>query len=147
MIKRVRRAEIGLAEQDNIGLGDLRRRLFILRYLHGPLEAIDHGNDAVQPASAYDCFIALQALHDGTGIGQPGGLDQDTGKTRYLSILDLGEQIANGVDQVVANRAADTTVFKQQDVLDRRFHQNVIQPDLAEFVDDHRRRLHALLAD
>jgi hypothetical protein len=76
-------------------------------------------------------------LHHRRRIRQPGGLDDDAVEIRDLSDPAPREQVAQGLLQVGAHRAADATVGQQRDVLGRHGDQLMVDADLADFVDHH----------
>ena len=52
----------------------------------------------------------------------------------------VDEQARQGVDDVVPHRAAQAAEFEHHDILARPLDQEMFKTDLAEFVDDDRRR-------
>ena len=78
-----------------------------------------------------------QRVGDRRRIGQAGGLDHDSAKMRHLAARPPGQQIAQRLLQVAAHRAAHAAVFQQQRAFGDALQQMMVEPDLAEFVDQH----------
>jgi hypothetical protein len=76
-------------------------------------------------------------------IGEAGGLDHDAGEPRDLALGAVDKQARQGVDDVVAHRAAQAAAVEQHDILARPLDQQMVETDLAEFVDDDRCCHHA----
>jgi hypothetical protein len=58
-------------------------------------------------------------VQDRRGIGETGGFDGDTGEERDLALDPVDEKVGQGVDNVVAHRAAEAAAVQQQDILAR----------------------------
>ena len=76
-------------------------------------------------------------------IGQAGRLDHRAGEIGHPPLDPVDEQIGQRVDDVAAHRAAQAAAVQQYDILGRAFDQQVVEADLAEFVDDDSGRRHA----
>ena len=82
-------------------------------------------------------------MQDRRWISEAGGLDYDAGEPRDLVLGPVDEQARQGVDDVVAHRAAEAPAVEQHYILARPLDQQMVETDLAEFVDDDRCRRHA----
>ncbi len=78
-----------------------------------------------------------QRVGDRRWIGEPGGLDHHPAKIRYLAARSPRQQLAQRPLQVATHRAAQAAIAEQQRVLRHALQQMMIEPNLAEFVDQH----------
>jgi len=136
-------AEIGLGQQQAVGHRRLLDRLGLAVERGGPIDRIDGRDDAVEHVAGGDDRLGHQGVQDRRRIGQAGGLDYDTGEPRDLALGPVDKQARQGVDDVVAHGAAQAAAVEQHDIFGRPFDQEMVETDLAEFVDDHRGRRHA----
>jgi hypothetical protein len=75
----------------------------------------------------------------GAGSAEAGGLDHHALERRHLALGALEEQLAHGAHQVAAHRAAQAArVQRHHALVVGLLDQQVVEPDLAELVDDHR---------
>ncbi len=139
------RTQVGFGNEDQIGLGYLRHRFLKAFDMDAPKDSVNQRDHAFQGTSVDNGIVGQDAVGDRCGIRQAGGFNQNARKRWQLSVADLGEQVADGIDQVAPDGTADASVFQQQRVFERRFNQHVIEADFAEFVDNQRRIPHSLL--
>ena len=139
--------DIGLGDEAKIRLGDLCADFGRVAQLGRPEHAVDGDNDAAKTATSAQAHRFRKIAHDGAGVGQPRGLDQDAGECGNLAGRLLREQVADGVDQIAADRTAHAAIVEHQDIVERRLDQQMIEPDFAEFIDDQRAVRHPRLAD
>ena len=69
------------------------------------------------------------------GIGQAGGLQQHAAE-RAAPVVEIAQQGLQRVDQIAAHGAAQAAALQQHHVVADIFHQQVIERDVAEFIDD-----------
>ena len=87
-----------------------------------------------------------QRVNDRCRIGEARRFDHHALETSYFTCFPPLVQIDQGCHQVAADGAADTAAGQIDDTLIARFDQQMIEPDLAEFVDDHGRILKRRIA-
>jgi hypothetical protein len=80
--------------------------------------------------------VRHRGLQHRSRVGEAGGL-QDHPAKHDSSIVEIAQQRFQRLDQIAAQRAAETTALQQHDVVADRFDQEMIEPGLAELVDDH----------
>jgi hypothetical protein len=81
-------------------------------------------------------------VQDRRRVGEAGGLDHHTAEKRDLSFNAVDKEAGQGIDDVVARRAAETPAVEQHDLLARPLDEQMVETNLAKLVDDHRRRGH-----
>ena len=81
--------------------------------------------------------LRQQCIGDRRRVGQSGGFDDDAAEMRDLAARPPRQQIAQRLLQIAAHRAAQAAVFKQQRAFRHALQQMMVEPDLAEFVDQH----------
>ena len=64
LVQLLRRGQIGLVQQDQVGERDLLARFRRLLQLIGDVFRIDHRHDAVQRELAPELLVAIEALRD-----------------------------------------------------------------------------------
>jgi len=70
------------------------------------------------------------------GIGEAGGLDHHAAK-RHPSVVAVAQQLFERRDQIAAHRAAQAAARQHDHAVADILHQQVIETDLAELVDEH----------
>ena len=131
--------DVALGEQQAVGDGGLLHRLLVIVERAGAVDAVDRGHHAVEPVARGEQGIGHQRVQDGRGIGQPRGLDHHALERRHLALGALQEQLAHGAHQVAAHRAAQAArVQRHHALVVGLLDQQMVEPDLAELVDDHR---------
>ena len=78
-------------------------------------------------------------MEDRRGLGEPGRLQHDPRKVRQQPRVPTLETVAQGVDEVAAQRAADAAAADQDGVAGEALVQQVVDADLAPFVDQNER--------
>ena len=139
---RGRLGEVGLGQQQAVRHRRLLYRLGLSVERAGPVDRIDRRHDAIQHVARRHNRLSHQGVQDRRRIGEPGGLDRHTGEERDLAFDPVDEQIGQGVDDVIAHRAAEAPAVEQHDVLARPLDEEMVETDLAELVDDDRGRGH-----
>ena len=130
--------QVGLGHQQAVGDRGLFDGLLMAGQALGTAQAVDRGDHPVQAVTLDEQGIGHQGLQDWRRIGEPRGLDHQGPKGRHLASYPLLIEPAQGLDQITANAAAEAAAVQQHRLLVDSFHQQVIQADLAELVDDHR---------
>ena len=87
----VRRDEVGLAQQQHVGEGDLPGRLVAVLEAGQQVAGIDHGDDGVEPGHRAHLVVDEEGL-------------------RHRGAAPALEQVADDADQVAAHGAADAAV-------------------------------------
>ena len=82
--------------------------------------------------------IVQEKLHDRSRIGEPRSLDQHTGEHGNFAAITLREQPPERVLQVTAHGAADTPARQHDGLAGDGLDQEMVERNLAEFVDDYR---------
>lgn len=102
---------------------------------------IDHPDDGAGPKGLHHTGFRDQGAHEGRGLGQARGFDQDTveglgpaQEPPAAPALELRE----GLHEVAPNGATDAPAAELDEVLLGRDHRAIVDPDLAELVDQHR---------
>ncbi len=110
-------------------LGQLRPDVF----------GIDRRHHAVEPVDAEQVAIGQQHTGDRAGVGEPGGLQHDTGDVGNAAVENVLVQLQQRRREIALYLAAHAARRQQHggvvDRLSNRADQRVIEPDLAEFVD------------
>ena len=83
--------------------------------------------------------MRARACRIGRGIGEPGGLDDHAPERGDTPVVAPAQQILKGCDEVAAHRAAQAPGREQDHAVVGRLDEQVVEPDLAELVDDHDR--------
>ena len=109
----------------------------------GAVDRIDRGDNAIERVSPHDGRVRHQGVKNRRGIGEAGRLDHHSGKARDPALGPVGKQLSQGFNQGAPRRAAEAAAVQQHNVLARPLDQQMVEADLAELVDDHRRRRHA----
>lgn len=110
-------------------LGQLRRRL--------GAGQVDRRHDAIETIPTRDRVDSHQGVDDPGRIGQSGGFDHDSIEPRLFPDLVAPARIPERLDQVAAEGSAQAaTAHLDQVVVGDPTHQEMIEPDPAELVDD-----------
>ena len=131
--------DVALGEQQAVGDGGLLHRLLVVVERAGAVHAVDRGHHAVEAVARGEQRIGHQRVQDGRGVGQARGLDHHALEVAHFALGALEEQLAHGAHQVAAHRAAQAArVQGHHALVVGLLDQEVVEPDLAELVDDHR---------
>jgi hypothetical protein len=103
----------------------------------------EHRAQAVEPA---DQRVVQEQLADWRRVGDAGRLDQHAAEGRDLAAARAPEQRAQGRLQVAAERATHAARRQQRRLAFDPLEQEVVEPDLAQLVHDHRAVAHPRLA-
>ena len=77
-------------------------------------------------------------MENGRRLCKPGRLQHDPPERRQRPVAPR-QRVAQGVDQIAAERAADAAAVDEKDVAGEAFVEQVVEPDFAPFVDHHQR--------
>ena len=80
--------------------------------------------------------VGHQRLQDRRRIGKSAGLDDDAIERRAAALIPPPQQVLKGLRQVGADFAAQATGLQFDEAVFARFDELVVEPDLAELVDD-----------
>ena len=143
-----RLGEIGLGQQQAIGHRRLLDRLGLPVERGGTADQVHGRYHTIEYVAGGNDRLGHQCVQDRCRIGKASGLNHDAGEPRDFVLSPVHEEARQGVDDVVTHRAAQAAAVEQHDVLARPLDQEMVQTDLAKFVDDDRRCRHAgLLQD
>ncbi len=131
-----------LGQDQPVGHRDLAHRFRIGIERRQAMDGIDDGDNAVKVEMLGDGRVPHDGLHDGRRIGEAGRLDDDARQGLDLAGLHAVDQFGERIDQLAAHGAAQAAIGKLDDGIARRLDQKVVDADLAEFIDDHRRVVH-----
>ena len=108
------------------GMGFERRRA---------VDRVDHRDDAVEPVAHHEIGMRHRGVQHRSGVGEAGGLDDHPRKSG-AAIVEIAQQALQRLDEVAAHGAAQASRRQQHDAFVDLLHQQVIEADLAELVDD-----------
>ncbi|MND86186.1 hypothetical protein D3C80_781390 [compost metagenome] len=127
----LRRNEIGLVDDDDIGKGDLVFSLAAVLQAQRQVLGIDQRHNGVKLGLGAHIVIHEEGLGDGHRIGKACRLDDDAVET-----AGAAHQAFHDADQIAAHRAAHAAIVHFVDFFIRLDDQIVVDADLAEFIDD-----------
>ena len=96
----------------------------------------------VTPASASrvaSAVIGEKGMENRRRLGEPGRLQHDPRKGRQQARVATLETIAQGVEEIAAQRAADAAAADQDGVAGEALVEQMVDADLAPFVDQNER--------
>ena len=79
-----------------------------------------------------------QHFEDGNRVREAGRLDQHAAKRRHAVLAPPHQQVHQRSYELTLHAAAHAPAFQHEHVFTRRRHQQVVDADCAEFVDDNR---------
>ena len=135
------RDEIGLGDDDPLGDGRLLHRFAMRIERGGAVDRIDHRHHAFDRVAHRQIGMIEHRMQDRRRIGEAGGLDDHALERQDAAVVALAQQVLERRDEVAAHGAAQAAGGEQNHALVDGFHQQVIEADLAELVDDHHRVL------
>ncbi len=127
---------VGLGDENTVGDGGLFDRFELPVEGFLSIYGIDRRDHAVEAEIIGYELIRHQSVQDGRGISETRSLDQYPLEGRHILAQAQHHQVAQRVHQVTAYRAAQAAGIQKNHVLVAADGQLVVQPDLAEFVDD-----------
>src|SRR6476620_2187487 len=127
----VRRHQVGLVDQDDIGEGDLVLCFrCVLETIRQPLGVCDR-YDRVQLEPRTDSLVREECMCDRRRICKPGRLHDDFGDFSFSPHQSVDDPL-----DVASHGAADTPIVHLEHFFVGVDHQLVVDADLAELVDD-----------
>ena len=138
-LDRLRSGEIGLGQHQPVGDRDLlgASRAGAPSWASA-VYRIDRGDDVAQPEMVPQHRVGLHRREDGERVGQAGALDDQPPEARHLPALALRMQVPDRRRQLAADGAAQAARLQQHHGVVDALQQMMVEPDLAEFVDQHR---------
>ncbi len=127
--------EVGLAQHDSIGDRDLLDGLQMRVERRCAIDRVDHREHAVEAIAHRQIGVRHRGLQHRRWIGQAGRL-QDHAAEHSASVVEIAQKLLQRVDQIAAQRAAQATALQQDDAVADFAHQQVVEADIAEFIDD-----------
>ena len=109
-------------------------------------QRVDGRRDRAQLELPREYGIGEEGLHDRLRIGEPRGLHDDAIERRDLATPRFAEHGRERVDEIAAHGAAQAAAAQQHDVAGRALDEVVIEPDVAQLVDDDECTRHAGIA-
>ncbi len=136
----VRRFEkIALRQRDPVGQRDLAPR-FAMRFERRlAVDGVDERRDARKDRPPRQDRIGHQRVQNRRGVGEAARLQDDPGKASERARVAAGQQVAQAVDEIAAQRAAQAARRHEDHVALDRLEQQMVEPDLSPFVDDDER--------
>ena len=127
--------QIGLGQHDAVGHRRLLDRFGMRVERRLAVDAIDHRHHAVEPVALHQIRMRHGGVQHRRRIGEAGGFQQHAAEGA-APIVEIAQQRLQRVDQIAAHGAAQAARLQQHHVVADIFHQQVIERDVAEFVDD-----------
>ena len=134
-------AQIGLRQRDDVGRRELPDRLEAVGELTLRVHRVDRRHDLPHLEMIDQHRVGPQRRQGRKGIRQPGRLDDDPIEARDQALGSPRVEIDQRLGELAAHGAADASGIEQDDVLVDPIEEMVVQPDLAELVDEDRRAL------
>ena len=134
---RGRIAEIGLGHDDAVGDRRLLDRFGVGVERSGAGGRIDRRDHRLEAKQVGDRRVGHQGVQDRRRVGQSGRFDDDALERRDRAGGAPCEEAPGGAHQIAAHGAAHAAAVEQDDLLVARLDQQMVEPDLAELVDDH----------
>ena len=130
--------EVGLRDDEPVGDRRLAHRLVVAE----PVLRVHGRHHGLEPVVVLDERRREERVDDRRRVREPGRLDDDATEGRDLARVAAGDQVAQLVGEVAAERAAQAAARQQHGALVDPAQQVVVDPDLAELVHDHCRLAH-----
>ena len=129
--------QIGFRQHQPVRDCRLLHRLHVRVERCSTIHRIDQRHDPVNTVPRREIRVRHHRLQNRRGISQPRRLDNNPVELLDLPRIALPHQIIEPVDQIAAHRAAQAPRGEQHQPVLARLDKQMIQPDLAEFIDDH----------
>ncbi len=97
---------------------------------------IHRRHHAAERQAARQIPVRHQRLQDRGRIGQSTGLDDDAVERRARALVAPPQEVIKGLRQVGADLAAEAAGRQLDDAVFARFDELMVEPDLAELIDD-----------
>ena len=132
-------AQVRLGHDDAVGQAQLSHGLGVFVEFGLAEQGVERRDDALEAEVARHERVAQQRLQRGRGVDESAGLDHHPREGRQQAAQAPGMQVEQGVTQRAEQAAAQASGIEQHDVLGGARDEQVIEADVAEFVDDHHR--------
>ncbi len=143
-----RLGQIGLGDEQTVGHGCLLYGLYLAIQGVCTIGGIDGRYDSIKTILPRHRAISHQGMENGRGIGQPCRFDHNPVEPSLAPPGKTPRRIAQRFDQVTPDRAAQTAAGHFNDhVIVTVGNQIMINPDLAELVDEHKSAAEFRLVD
>ena len=129
-------AQIRLGQNQPVGHRYLFGRLGKAADLGRAVDGVNRGDDAGETEMVAQDGLGQQRVGDRRRIRQSGSLDDDPAEIRHLAARSPRQLLAQRLLQIAAHRAAQAAVFQQQRAFGDALQQMMVEPDLAELVDE-----------
>ena len=134
-----RRDEIDFRQRDPIGERDLSPRLAMRCERRHAIDGIDDRRHAGDLGSSGEHGVGEPGVQDRRGVGEAGRLQYDASEGRHRARVASAQNVVQAIDQIAAQRAAEASRSHQDHVVGDGLEQEMIEADLAPFVDDDER--------
>ena len=84
-------------------------------------------------------WLGEERMQDGRGLGKSRRLENNPAEPREHARFPAQKDVAKRLDEIVAERTADAAAADQDGVAVQPLVKQMVEPDLAPFVDDHQR--------
>ena len=127
--------KIRFADDDPVGHGHLLHRFALRIQRAGAVHGIDNRDHAVEPDLIDQLRVRHDRMQDRRRVGKAGGLDYDAPKRR-AGVAAPVEKAQQRIHQIAAYRTAQATVGQFDYALIGGLDEEVVDTDIAEFIDD-----------
>jgi len=129
--------DVGFAHRQPVGDRHLFHRFLVAVEGGRAVHRVDDGDDVGEPEVVADHRLGRQRGDDRRRVGQPRGLDHQAAEEGHLPPLAPAVEVADGIGEVAADGAAETAALEQDRGGVDPLQEMVVEPDLAELVDQH----------
>ena len=133
------RQKVAFGDNQPVGERDLADAFSVRTQCRNPVHRVDQRRHAGEPEPRREVRVGEKRVQNGRGFGERRRLEHDAGKNRQRARLPPRQDVAQGLDEIAAQGATDATAVDQDGVARQPLIKQMIEPDLAPFVDDHQR--------
>ena len=133
------RQKVCLRHDEAVGERDLACALRTGGDCRGSVDGVDNRRDSAEREPNGKLRVGDHGVEHGRGLGEPGRLQHDQAEWRQRAGVPPRENVAHGVDEVAAQGATDAASVDQDGVAGQALVEQIVQSDLAPFVDDDQR--------
>ena len=134
--RRVGALQVELGGNEDVGQHGLAQT-FLVSVELGEAGHCVHGDDhAGKPVAFLEVLVGEQGMDDRRRVGETGGFNDHTVQGRDFTLELLNEKLAQRVHEVAADGAAKAAGIKQHHVFADFTHQEMVERDVAELVDE-----------
>nr|BFE98124.1 hypothetical protein GCM10020185_86600 [Pseudomonas brassicacearum subsp. brassicacearum] len=127
--------QIGLAQQQAVRGGDLGQPFRMQALLQRGMAGVNQGDYQADVEASAQLHIVVQRGEDWRRVGQAGGLQDHPFERRDFATLTALQQAEQGVFEFATNRATDAATGQQHSIRGDFFHQQMVDADVTEFID------------